>query len=127
MLRMTPKRKRVLSVLNNAESMLSAQDISRHFSDIDTATVYRSLDAFVNEGLVHKLTLDNGEALYEYISDPHHHVVCSTCNTVEHIHIPEKIVRTLPGMDHFKGSGAEIIIRGSCRKAPSQEKRRGSA
>jgi len=54
--------------------------------DLHQATIYRALDVFVEDGLVRRTELDR-RALYEVAAEHrHHHVVCSTCGTVMHVH-----------------------------------------
>jgi Fur family transcriptional regulator, ferric uptake regulator len=55
--------------------------------DLHQATIYRALDLFVEDGLVRRADFGDGRALYEIAADHrHHHVVCTSCGAVVHVH-----------------------------------------
>ncbi len=65
----------------------SAQDVYATLraegSSIGLATVYRHLQAFVDDGTVDTVRTEDGEAMYRYCGDAdtghHHHLVCRRC------------------------------------------------
>ncbi len=65
----------------------SAQDVYAELrsagSPIGLATVYRHLQALVDEGTVDTIRSADGEAMYRYCADAdvahHHHLVCRNC------------------------------------------------
>ena len=54
--------------------------------NVSRATLYRTIDVFVNHGLLKKITLDNGKFLYEHnrksITPKHDHIVCEDCGEI---------------------------------------------
>jgi Fur family ferric uptake transcriptional regulator len=62
--------------------------------DIDLASVYRSLELFVEMGVVHIIQLGEDKKRYELIESDnhHHHLVCNTCGSIEDIALDEKIL-----------------------------------
>lgn len=116
MLRATKKRLEVLKNLKKISGFISAQNLSIRTKDVDKATVYRALDLFVKEGTVRKVLMDNGEALYEFIANDHHHLICDDCNIVEHINIPRSKLAKIIDMSHFEEGSIDVVIRGKCRK-----------
>lgn len=87
-LKRTKTRERVLSVLMDSQLPLSAIEI---FSEIEKkgekiwlSTVYRALDAFVENGLVTKTSVLNNEiTLYDLNLTGHkHYAVCVECHKI---------------------------------------------
>ena len=75
----------VLKLLKTQKRSLSAQDIYSKLRRCDRplglATVYRSLDALKQEGVVIVRTLANGESVYSCLQQDQHHLTCVKCGT----------------------------------------------
>ncbi len=87
-LRATQPRLRVLAVLEDSTYPLSVADIARVLSKpkVDQVTVYRTLETFVQAGLVQHLELHQGRSFFELATrDHHHHLVCRSCGRVEDV------------------------------------------
>jgi Fe2+ or Zn2+ uptake regulation protein len=55
--------------------------------ELHRATVYRTVDALVGEGLLLRTDLGTDRSYYELPgAHRHHHVVCKSCGAVAHIH-----------------------------------------
>lgn len=84
----TKQRRCVYSVLEQADSPMSAMDICRQIQNEDKnfwlSTVYRVLDLFVSEGMALKTTvMDNSLVYYELNRHQHrHYAVCVNCHKV---------------------------------------------
>jgi Fur family ferric uptake transcriptional regulator len=120
----TPHRLRVLEVIGNNRSPLSAQevhDILRRTHDINRVTVYRNLDALVDRGLVQRIS-GGGRSFFYGIAPnenhhPHPHFFCTACGDMECLD-PEslrwstdRLERTFPG----RIENVEVRIDGICR------------
>ena len=88
--RSTRQRSAVSAVLDEADGFLSAQDLHARLRSrgdaVGLATVYRTLQALVEDGDVDVLRTDDGEAAYRRCRTAahHHHLVCRGCGrTVE--------------------------------------------
>ncbi|WP_369053865.1 Fur family transcriptional regulator [Kineococcus terrestris] len=87
--RSTKQRSAVSALLDEAEGFLSAQDLHARLRErgdgVGLATVYRALQALVEDGSVDVLRTDEGESVYRRCSTGHHHhLVCRRCGrTVE--------------------------------------------
>ena len=86
-LRATPQRLRVLEELAGEPNGASAQQIHDRLRArglrIGLATVYRTLAALSEHGVVDALSHRPGEACYRLCgADHHHHLVCTNCNRV---------------------------------------------
>ncbi len=114
-IKLTDKRKKILVVLQQADTALSAAAIHKRLPDIDLVTIYRNLDAFVKEKLIKRVSLGTDEALYEYQPEPHHHAICTDCERVIHFKAPdEKIIKIL-GLEGFVVDELEVTVKGKCR------------
>jgi Fur family ferric uptake transcriptional regulator len=87
--RSTKQRSAVSALLDEADAFLSAQDLHARLRErgdaVGLATVYRALQALVEDGDVDVLRTDDGESVYRRCSTGHHHhLVCRRCGrTVE--------------------------------------------
>lgn len=89
--RQTKSKKAVLECLKNAEKFgLKSDDIENQLPDFDRVTVYRILQSFVNDGIIHKVISDDGKFYYfkcnscsEIHYHNHYHFKCDTCGKVE--------------------------------------------
>lgn len=87
-LRATQPRLRVLAVLEESTYPLSVADIASVLVKprVDQVTVYRTLETFVQAGLVQHLELHQGRSFFEIATrEHHHHLVCRSCGRVEDV------------------------------------------
>ena len=85
--RVTRQRALIWDVLMRADGKhLSAREVAAALPELHQATVYRALDVLVAEGLARRMEVD-GRSLYEIAAEHlHHHVVCTQCGAVQHVH-----------------------------------------
>ena len=81
----THSQERILKLLKNQKRSLSAQDIylklRRYDRPLGLATIYRSLDALKQEGVVIVRILASGESVYSYLQQDQHYLNCVKCGT----------------------------------------------
>lgn len=81
-LKATLPRLRILEILNAGRKRhYSADDVYRELfeagEEVGLATIYRVLTQFEAAGLVQRHNFDDGRAVFEMASEPHHdHMVC---------------------------------------------------
>lgn len=94
-LRATPGRISLLELLQKREAPVTAEEISAELKDLDLVTIYRNLQSLVTVGIVSEVRFKDASVRYEYVHGQkhHHHLVCSTCGTVDEL--PECDVRDL--------------------------------
>lgn len=103
-LKATPARISILQVLDAATFPLSPSKILKQMArtDIDQATVYRTLNSLRVAGKVRQIDLEHGHAHFEMAGRPeHHHVVCTNCGKVA----------------DFEGCVSDAMIRDALRQA----------
>lgn len=118
-LRCTPQRYAVLDYLmrhvhSTAEEIFRA--INRSDPRASRATVYNSLKALGDAGLVRELAVEGGRsARYDVNARRHHHFVCDGCGKVEDIEWFD-----LPRLPRRSALGArvmrsyDVVFRGAC-------------
>lgn len=92
-LKVTGTRLQVLEILMNSPVALSHSDIISKIDDhaVDKVTLYRTLNAFTECGLAHKVATENRNWLYALhfhngeetaTSDDHPHFICDRCKRI---------------------------------------------
>ncbi len=86
-LKVTPQRIAILEaiiVLNNHPTVENIIEyIRNNHPNIATATVYKVLDALVENQLINKVKTDRDYMRYDAILDKHHHLYCSESDRIE--------------------------------------------
>jgi Fur family transcriptional regulator, peroxide stress response regulator len=122
-LRVTPQRCAVYAnLLSRADHPTVEQllrDLNQSFPISSQATVYSSLQALQNAGLVREVLLDEGVSRYDANVTPHHHFRCRSCGSIEDIDwsaLPLLSLEALrPGL---KAEGYEVTVHGMCDRCP---------
>ncbi len=89
-LKKTKGREAVLQVLQDEKTPVDASHIQNHLTEqeisVNPATIYRILDMFYRQGIVHRFEFREGKFRYELSSkEDHHHLICEKCGTIEDI------------------------------------------
>lgn len=87
--RLTPLRRNVFSIFAKSKQSLKAYDIIRTMSTpqhkVKPPIVYRTLDFFLEQGIIHRIDSDNSFVLCRHPQKRHHCmlVVCEDCHAVD--------------------------------------------
>ena len=118
--RVTPQRLAVHQTLRELDRHVSADEVldavSARLPNVSLPTVYASLDALEEAGLVRRVAAGRGPALYDARAAEHHHLVCRRCGAVEDIDATVDLGRVLGIAERtgFAPDDAEVVIRGLC-------------
>lgn len=84
-LRCTGQRKDILKTLIKANKPFSSEEVFQKISSADLVTIYRSLAAMEEAGLLRRYDFGDGIKRYELALGKHHHhyVICRSCGTAE--------------------------------------------
>lgn len=86
-LKVTPQRVAVLEALNNLKDHPTADRIKeyvvKNHPHIAVGTIYKTLETFVEKGLVKKVKTDEDVMRYDAILDKHHHLYCEDTERIE--------------------------------------------
>jgi Fur family peroxide stress response transcriptional regulator len=125
-LRVTPQRFAVFASLlqrtdhPTADQLL--QDLNQNFPVSSQATIYSSLQALQEVGLVREVLLEAGITRYDANVEEHHHFRCRCCGAIEDIPW-----NTFSGLDfqHLRSGlqpdGYEVTIHGMCDRCSPEE------
>ncbi len=92
--------------------------VHKTLPSMSLATVYKTFHAFVDAGLLKEVNLHRGALRVDPNPDPHHHLVCTNCRTVEdletHAIEPVRIKGKLP--QGFVAQRYSVEVQGLCRQ-----------
>lgn len=117
-------RLRVLEVIGNTDSPLSAGDIYKTLernTSINRVTVYRILDLLVERGLVQRLSGGGRSFVYGLAPNEYHpahsHFYCKSCGHMECLKPQSLNVDTKPMQRTFAGliENVEVRVDGLCK------------
>jgi Fe2+ or Zn2+ uptake regulation protein len=95
---------------------LSAREVADALPDLHPATVYRTLDVLVAEGLARRSEIGR-RTVYEVAAEHrHHHVVCTSCGRVTHLHddVLEGALARIASASGYALADDELTFRGTC-------------
>ena len=123
-LSITESRRRILELFQLNNGALAHADIEKKTGEqFDRVTIYRTLQTFVEKGIVHTIPTADNSVLYALCKDDcsegHHHdnhihFICDTCGTtycLDHVSVPD--VELPKG---FRSTRTDVIVSGKCDK-----------
>ena len=121
-LSITDSRKKILESFFQENSALAHADIENYVGeDFDRVTIYRTLQTFVDKGIIHTIPTPDNAVLYALCKDScsagHHHdnhvhFICDNCNKtfcLEHVVVP-----TVHMPVGFAASQIDMVVSGIC-------------
>ncbi|ADX68661.1 MULTISPECIES: Fur family transcriptional regulator [Weeksella] len=114
--RNTPQKKIILSLFRQETDCLCLEEIEQRLvSKLDRVTIYRIVNRFCEDGLMHKISGKNGIshfALSKKNQTEHYHFQCDKCQKM--ICLEESIPACLP--QNFIQTKTNCVIIGICPK-----------
>ena len=123
--RVTGPRRTVLDAIGEREGSFSADDLLQHLEtrgkSVGRATVFRTLDLLVQQGVLDRLHRPDGCHTYvqcEIGAAHHHHLVCSDCGVVVEFEecTVQPLLEDLERRTEFTISGHWLEVFGQCAK-----------
>jgi Fur family ferric uptake transcriptional regulator len=120
-LSVTESRKKILNLFMNIPGALAHGDIERKAGEkFDRVTVYRTLQTFVEKGIIHTIPTTDNSVRYALCKDctaGHHHdnhvhFICNQCGTtlcLDDVAVPE--IKLPKG---FSLNEIEVVAKGVC-------------
>lgn len=100
--------------------------VREEFPRISLGTVYRNLNLLADIGEAVKITTPDGGDRFDGCTDPHYHVVCTSCGEVFDLKLDEKHFQKMNQIadQHFDGSidTHTTLFYGTCLKCINHEK-----
>jgi len=103
---------------------VTAGEVVEHLRRVDPgfheSTVYRSLERLVEAGLITRIEVDSGPAVYHLTTAPHHHVVCERCGRVTGVpaDLLDGVAKKLLGAHSFELRTDAVTLPGRCIRCP---------
>lgn len=125
----TLPRIKILEVLESGpQTHYSAEDIYKILMEkgenVGVATIYRVLNQFSTAGIIQRLNLENGHAIYELNRGEHHdHLYCVKCATIEEFFDEqiEERQKTIAKTAGWHITEHSMVLFGLCPKCRSDE------
>jgi len=119
--RNTPTKEAVLNLLLTSKKALSQDAIERQLDiEINRATIYRVLNRFCEDDIVHKIVAEDGKQYFAICKkcedtteaiQPHFHFRCLSCETIECLQIP--VAYSVP--NGYEVQNANCVLTGICK------------
>jgi Fur family ferric uptake transcriptional regulator len=122
-LNITDSRKKILSLFLINKDALAHADIEKKAGEkFDRVTVYRTLQTFVEKGIVHTIPTADNAILYalckdcdeEHHHDDHVHFVCSNCNAT--ICLDDVVSPEIKLPQGYVAENVQVVINGICKR-----------
>ncbi|HPH22242.1 MAG TPA: transcriptional repressor [Chitinophagaceae bacterium] len=121
-LSVTDSRKKILELFQVTNGALAHADIEKKTGEMfDRVTIYRTLQTFVDKGIIHTIPTADNSVLYALCKDDcsqgHHHdnhvhFICDNCNITYCLdHVTSPTVHLPIG---FKEKRTDVVISGIC-------------
>ena len=105
--RNTRQRRVIMEELQELKSHPTAQElhdiVRRRLPKISLSTIYRNLDALVQQGAILKLDSSGAQSRFDGNSAPHCHVLCTSCGKIYDVQSPpaELVDKHMESLDGF--------------------------
>ncbi len=119
--RNTPTKEAVLNVLKKEGKALSQDLIEQKISiDINRATIYRVLNRFCDDGVLHRIVAEDGKQYFALstkknkikLVENHLHFMCLKCETLECL--PAEVNFSIP--DTYLVENVNCVLSGTCKE-----------
>ena len=121
-LSVTESRRQILELFLDAEGALAHADIENHAAvNSDRVTVYRTLQTFVEKGIIHQIPTTDNSILYALCKhncqqgqhhDNHVHFICNNCDKT--FCLDDVTVPAVKLPNGFTPSQAAMVVTGVC-------------
>lgn len=122
-IRLSHHRLKVLEFLNDNRIHPTVDQIyielHKELPTLSKTTVYNSLNALIDAGLVKVITIEDNETRYDIVTDNHGHFKCESCGKIYdfEINLTSFISKDL---NDFKINNKDVYFKGICPNCKSQ-------
>lgn len=120
--RRTAARYAIVQALLDADGHVTAEELTaevqHRLPSVNVSTVYRTLDALEEMGVVDHVHLGHGRAVYHLTDEDHQHLVCERCERVEELPASRlrPLLRSIERDYGFSVDRRHFAIVGLCRR-----------
>jgi Fur family peroxide stress response transcriptional regulator len=118
-LKVTPQRLGILSIIHtsghiNIEELFI--HIKKRFASISLATLYKNINAMLENKLISEVKIPNMKAKYEISKAPHIHMLCKSCHEFIDLELDlNNFVAAASLKSHYIVEDTNIILSGLCQ------------
>lgn len=116
------QREEILNFVKESHTHLIAEEVylalKANNSTASRGTVYRNLNLLVENGVITKIPTENGPDKYDYIHEPHYHVMCKQCGKVydfNHKIDLKNLEKAIKVQTEIEEITNHIIVQGICK------------
>lgn len=123
-LRITAQRHIILAYLashhNHPSVEMIREGLNKELPNLGPATIYNTLNTFVDHGIVIELQNGDGSTHYDYFENHHYHAICTNCGKItdiayEGFHDMEKELESkAAAQSGYMISGNHVEVYGLC-------------
>jgi Fur family peroxide stress response transcriptional regulator len=89
--------------------------MQKEIPTISKSTVYSTLKAFVDAGILREITIEDTKVRYEYNLKDHGHFICEECGNIFDFNIEFNNVN-INGLEGFETREKDVYFKGICNK-----------
>jgi Fur family transcriptional regulator, ferric uptake regulator len=124
--RNTPSKQAILELLNASGKAMSPDAIEKRLNiGMDRATIYRVLNRFCDDGILHRVVAEDGKQYFavcirreEKKTEEHHfHFRCTCCQTIECLPVP--VAWSVPG--GYSVESVNCVLTGVCKDCSAEK------
>lgn len=125
-LKKTKHRSAVMSVLENAKTPMSVDEIydalKASGDSVWLSTIYRILDSLLQYQVINKINISDQQAVYKLNKHTHsHYAICLNCKKIIELdHCALSAYQEMLNEKHFLVKGHKIEIYGLCQKCQNK-------
>ena len=116
-IRLSHHRLKVLEFLNDNRIHPTVDqiymDLHKELPTLSKTTVYNSLNALIDAGLVKVITIEDNETRYDIVTDNHGHFKCESCGKIYDFEINLSNFKS-KDLNNFKINNKDIYFKGIC-------------
>ena len=95
--------------------------VRKRFPHVSRATVYNTLNLFVEKGLVRQFVLTEGRVVFDPKTEDHHHFIDEESGKIHDVPWGAVKVSNVPKLDGFEVREYQVVMRGT--RAPRKRKK----
>ena len=118
--RVTPQRLVLHRVLRERDTHVTAEEalraVGRQLPNVSLPTIYATFELFEELGLVRRVAMEGGPALFDSRIEEHNHVACRRCGRVEDIEVPvdDAPARLAAREAGYEPERTDVVVVGLC-------------
>jgi len=123
-MRVTPQRVVVHRALRELDRHVTADElldaVTERLPSVSLPTIYATLELLEELGMVRRVQRA-GTTLFDPRTDPHHHLVCTVCGSVEDFasELDTTALERAAALQGFEHERVETLLHGRCRGCAS--------